>query len=439
MSNANAVAQRDPIKDLQTDLSRDTVKAQFALALPAHITPDKFVRTLMTAVAKNPDLANADRRSLFNSCLEAAADGLMPNGKEAALVIFNTKEKRDGKDVWVKKVQYMPMVRGIRKLAFNSGQLKVLDAFCVHANDHFDYEYGFDPNVTHKPPKLGQDRGPIIGVYAVSETKDGERSLEVMDRAAVEKVRSVSRSKDSGPWVQWWDEMARKTVLRRLAKRLPLSEELERVINRDDALYEVSKRREADAALPPPTATAAGQLSAFAAAPALEHQAQPETYEPPQQVYQLISLDGEVIAQTTSSAEWLARFEAALGGAEDPARLWDLNTDAAEWAADMTEGGDETLARLRKAYLEPRGEQAGQQEADEAGAADGAAPPADEWADELADLKRIGATCQTFGQWQAFIADYSGRVDAIVSAGDPHAADWTTFAKERVAALRGKK
>ncbi|CAO3358697.1 recombinase RecT [Azospirillum palustre] len=279
MSNANAVAQRDPIKDLQADLSRDTVKAQFALALPVHITPDKFVRTLMTAVAKNPDLAQADRRSLFNSCLEAAADGLMPNGKEAALVIFNTKDGKDdrGRDIWIKKVQYMPMVRGIRKLAFNSGQLKVLDAFCVHANDHFDYEYGFDPNVTHKPPKLGQDRGPIIGVYAVSETKDGERSLEVMDRAAVEKVRAVSRSKDRGPWVDWWDEMARKTVLRRLAKRLPLSEELERAINRDDALYEVEKRREAEAALPSPaTSTAAGQLSAFAASPMLEHDDAPE-------------------------------------------------------------------------------------------------------------------------------------------------------------------
>ncbi len=426
MSNANAVAQRDPIKDLQADLSRDTVKAQFALALPAHITPDKFVRTLMTAVAKNPDIAQADRRSLFNSCLEAAADGLMPNGKEAALVIFNTKEKQGGKDVWIKKVQYMPMVRGIRKLAFNSGQLKVLDAFCVHANDHFDYEYGFDPTVTHKPPKLGQDRGPIIGVYAVSETKDGERSLEVMDKAAVEKVRSVSRSKDSGPWVQWWDEMARKTVLRRLAKRLPLSEELERAINRDDALYEVNKRREADAALPSPaTSTAAGQLSAFAAAPMLEHDAgngdqEEDEQDQPEQTHPLVDTEGEVIFETTSSQDWMKRFEEALKITSDPATLWKVNETALEWAADMLDGGDETMLRLRQTYLEKPAE----------------AGPADDWELELEQLQEGARACKTIPDLNAYKIEVGKRLQALP---EPMFERWQSFSKTLAAELKGAK
>ncbi|TWA71861.1 recombination protein RecT [Azospirillum baldaniorum] len=415
-NTGTAVAQRDPVKDLQADLSKETVKAQFAVALPAHIPPDQFVRVVMTAVAKNPDLAQADRRSLFNSCLEAAADGLLPNGKEAALVIFNTKEKQVGRDVWVKKVQYMPMVRGIRKLAFNSGQIKLLDAFCVHANDDFDYAYGFEPTVTHKPPKFGSDRGPIIGVYAVAETKDGERSLEVMDKAAVEKVRAVSRSKDSGPWVQWWDEMARKTVLRRLAKRLPLSAELERAIERDNALFEMEARRLGVAGTTI-QGTAAGQLNAFAAAPALEHDAgsAPETFVSPPQSYALVTLDGEV-SETTSAGDWLDQFESALQGAADPAKLWELNSDAAEWAADMTEGGDDALARLRKAYL-TKPEQA---------------QPTD-WSATLAELKAGAANCADVAAWVEF---KKAHADTLKAMPDDVFADWNDFAEARSASLK---
>ena len=302
--------------------------------------------------------------------------------------------------------------------------------------------------MTHKPPKLGTDRGPIIGAYAVAETKDGERSLEVMDKVAVEKVRAASRSKDSGPWVQWWDEMARKTVLRRLSKRLPLSEELERVIERDNALYDMEARRQAVTGGTVQT-TAAHQLAAFSSAPALEHDGgtASDAWEPPQQTYALVTLDGEV-KEFTSSAEWLTRFEAALKGCADPARLWDLNADAAEWAADMTEGGDDTLARLRKAYLtkpevEPaKPEQAAQPDTSSAAQTDDAVPAGDEWADELTELKRIGSTCQDYKQWTVFVEDHAGRIDALVAAnGGAYAGSWQEFAKEQIATFqqKGKK
>ncbi|WP_144243475.1 recombinase RecT [Azospirillum argentinense] len=430
-NTGTAVAPRDPVKDLQADLSKEAVKAQFSVALPSHITPDKFARVVMTAAAKNPDLAQADRRSLFNSCLEAAADGLMPNGKEAALVIFNTKEKRDGRDVWVKKVQYMPMVRGLRKLAMNSGQIKRLDAYVVHKNDEFDYQLGFDANIHHKPPTLDVDRGPAIGAYAIAVTDDDEKHVEVMSFQEIEKVRSVSRSKDSGPWKEWWGEMARKTVLRRLMKALPLSEELERVIERDDAMHAADERRQAGPSIA--AVTAAQQLANFSTTPTLEHDAgtAPETFVPPPQTYQLVTLDGEV-SETTSAADWLARFEAALQGAADPAKLWELNSDAAEWAADMTEGGDDTLARLRKAYLTKPEE--GQPEGD------GDAPEGDEWADELAELQRIGSSCLTFGQWVTFLDDHTDRINALIAAnGGAHAAAWREFVQGRTAGFQQKK
>ncbi|CAO3447933.1 hypothetical protein [Azospirillum argentinense] len=178
--------------------------------------------------------------------------------------------------------------------------------------------------------------------------------------------------------------------------------------------------------------TAAGQLSAFAAAPALEHDAgsAPETFVPPPQVYPLVTLDGEV-SETTSAADWLARFEAALQAAADPARLWEMNSDAAEWAADMTEGGDDTMARLRKAYLTRQ--EGGQPEGD----AD--APAGDEWADELAELQRIGSSCQTVGQWRAFAADYAARIDALTASGGTQAEAWGAFAQGLVDSFQTKK
>jgi len=83
------------------------MQPEFAAALPPQIPVEKFIRTTLTAVQMNPDLLQADRRSLLGACMKAAQDGLLLDGREAAPVIFNTK---DGK-----KVQYMPMVGGILK------------------------------------------------------------------------------------------------------------------------------------------------------------------------------------------------------------------------------------------------------------------------------------------------------------------------------------
>lgn len=279
----NAVAPRqalqrppDPVKALTAELNSDAIRAQLTRALPAHVPPDKFIRVLMTAVSKNPDLATADRPSLYNSCVECAADGLMPNGKEAALVIFNTKVKKDGKDVWVKKVQYMPMIRGLYKLARNSGEIGTVAAHVVYERDTFEFSYGFDLHLRHIP-HLSEDRGRPVAVYAAATLKDGERDLEVMSVQEVERVRAVSRSKGAGPWTQWWDEMARKTVARRLLKRLPVSEDVERAIDRDNAFYNVEQQRQQAPALAAPPAANNGHD-----APQIEHQ--PMALDPAGQV-----------------------------------------------------------------------------------------------------------------------------------------------------------
>lgn len=201
------------------------MEQEFKAALPPQIPVEKFIRTTLTAVQMQPDLLGADRRSLLGSCMKAAQDGLLTDGREAALVIFNSKEG--------KKVQYMPMVGGILKKIRNSGELASISANVVYDQDQFEYELGDDERITHKP-FLGQDRGNPIAVYAVAKTKDGAIYREVMSVSDVEKVRAASRAGKFGPWVDWWDEMAKKTVIRRMAKRLPSSADVDQVFESDN-------------------------------------------------------------------------------------------------------------------------------------------------------------------------------------------------------------
>lgn len=245
----------------------ETNASEFTAALPAHIPPERFRRVVQTAVIANPDLLAADRRSLFESAMKAAQDGLLPDNRDGALVVYNTKAKEGG---WIKKVQWMPMIGGVLKRIRNSGELRSISAHVVHERDEFAYVLGDDEKIEHRPA-LGERGDPIL-VYAIAHTKDGGIYREVMTVADVEKVRSVSRAANAGPWVQWWGEMARKTVLRRLAKRLPISADLDDLIRRDDELYEFDAMKKQARELADKTLS--GRLTALAApAPADEPEA----------------------------------------------------------------------------------------------------------------------------------------------------------------------
>lgn len=215
---------------------------EITAALPPHIPVERFMRVVMTAVSASPDLLAADRRSLFESSMKAAQDGLLPDGRDGALVIFNAKVKENGKDVWIKKVQWMPMVGGILKKIRNSGELLTISAYVAYEKDEFEYTLGDEESIVHRPC-LEDDRGRPRLVYAVAKTKDGGVYREIMTFKDIEKVRGVSKTKDSGPWKDWWDEMAKKTVIRRLAKRLPMSSDLDDLIRRDDDLYDFQGKR----------------------------------------------------------------------------------------------------------------------------------------------------------------------------------------------------
>ena len=224
--------EQPPIAKLNTQLEQRA--DEFKKALPSHISPEKLQRTILTAAQNNPDLLMADRQSLITSAMKAAQDGLLPDGREAALVIFNTKQGNQ----WVKAVQYLPMVYGLRKKIVQSGEIVSLQTGLVYRCEveegSFLYEVGLEPPIRHRPKlditeeEMADEN--IVAAYSMARMKDGSVSVEVMRRGEINKVRQASQTGKlggkygpKGPWVDWFGEMARKTVMRRHSKTLPMS------------------------------------------------------------------------------------------------------------------------------------------------------------------------------------------------------------------------
>lgn len=233
---------RDHVQSISHVLSDPGYRKQIAESMGypvGHEAVNRFTRVVLRAVQEDPKVLEADRNSLYLACLRAAQDNLAPDGKEGKLVIYNTKQG----DRWVNKVQWMPMVGGIRKIAASYGF--DIQAHVVCENDVFEYELGDDARIIHKPAKLGQARGEIIGVYAIATNMgSGRKYREVMERYDIDRIAQASKSKDKegnlvGPWKDYYGEQARKTVVKRLFKSLPFydDEKLQGLISRDNEDY----------------------------------------------------------------------------------------------------------------------------------------------------------------------------------------------------------
>lgn len=259
--------QLKPIDEFRQNV--DQMGPQFLAALPKHVDVAKFQRTVVTAVALTPALLEADRRSLFASAMRAASDGLLPDGREAALVPFKGQ------------VQYLPMVGGLLKRMRQSGDVRSITCEIIYEHDKF--ERWIDENGEHirHEPNYREDRGPMLAAYACVYTNDDGVYVEVMTRAEIEKARSVSKTKDreDGPWKNWEAAMWRKTVLRKVAKTAPVATDVLELIARDDVENNDLTQTATVATIKPNRPRA---LQAIAGdAPAPEAPAEPEAPERP--------------------------------------------------------------------------------------------------------------------------------------------------------------
>lgn len=232
MSNENR--QINPVQEFRSAMEGN-MRIEIAKALPKGIDPDRFIRTVITTVQLQPELLKANRSSLFASCMQAAKDGLLPDGKEATIQSYNTNVGTRENPNYQPIAQYMPMVRGLIKKMYEAGCTKV-DAAAVYQEDHFIYSRGDDDHIEHHPDILSNDPGPVIAAYAIVKLANGEVKREVMPRRDIEKVRAASKSSNGPGWKTWYDQFAIKAVLKRIYKQLPeRNEELERVFEADNA------------------------------------------------------------------------------------------------------------------------------------------------------------------------------------------------------------
>ncbi len=202
------------------------MEGNFKQSLPAGLSVDRFIKTATNAIQMHPQkdrLLNANRQSLYNSCQKAAIDGLMLDGREAALIVF-------GQDA-----TYMPMTQGLIKMARNSGEIKSIVAEVVYSKDKFVYRIGLDEMPLHEPDWFG-DRGEPVGVWAMVKLTNGEIISRLLSKEKVMKI--AGKSKNAGQYNPqsgaYFDEWWRKTAIKNVLKYAPKSTELESAMNRGE-------------------------------------------------------------------------------------------------------------------------------------------------------------------------------------------------------------
>jgi recombination protein RecT len=184
--------------------------------LPPHVELGRFMALANRAVLDNPDLWECSTSSVLRALGAAAASGLPIDGKMSSLIVRRPKQ---GKPMAV----WDPSYRGMVYLALESGHVRSVEAFAVHARDTFEVQLGTESKITHRPHLAG-DRGAVVASYAVAALKTGGTVSEVLGAADLDHIKASSPAADRGPWGSWPDRMAMKSAVRRLLKRLPAAD-----------------------------------------------------------------------------------------------------------------------------------------------------------------------------------------------------------------------
>lgn len=242
----------------------DKRKDQLATLLhDAGIQAKQFTEVFRRALMKDPDLLSCDAGSLIQACVDAATDGLLPDGRQAVILARNVNIAPRGQPKqWAKKANYQAMYQGLLAVAYRSGNFRKIEARVVYDGDDFDYELGDRPSIRHKPAKRQAQRGenplatarPIVNAYAIAETVNGGIFREVLEEDDIRKINAVSKA-SSGPGKDWPEEMARKGAVRRIWKYLPKTPAMERILDHVEQVFDVDAEAEE---VPPPKRIMAG-------------------------------------------------------------------------------------------------------------------------------------------------------------------------------------
>lgn len=214
-----ALAKNDLKSLMQGDAFREAVR----MALPKHLTPERFIRTCLTALMRVPGLQKCTQESVFKCMLDLSMLGLEPDGRRAHLIPYG--------NVCTLIIDY----KGLVELMKRSGDVSDVKALTVCENDDFEFDLG---TVTRHKIDWKNPRGKMYAVYCRIEFHDGTKHDEVLTKEEVDRIRARSKAKDNGPWVTDYDEMAKKTACRRASKWVVLSPEQRDAVEHDDEQFE---------------------------------------------------------------------------------------------------------------------------------------------------------------------------------------------------------
>lgn len=210
----------------------EVIKGQIKLALPRHLKPERMLRVLTTEIRKIPKLLDCTIPSILGSLIQCSQLGLEPGGVlgQAYLIPYHNKKANK------MECQFIIGYKGMLDLAYRSGKISSIRVNAVYTNDEFEYSDGLEIVLRHVPAKM--ERGDFIGAYAIAKFSNcavGDSSVVVMYKNEVDKIRDRSKPRDYSPWFTDYEEMAKKTVLRRLFKYLPISIEINNAVILDEA------------------------------------------------------------------------------------------------------------------------------------------------------------------------------------------------------------
>lgn len=192
--------------------------------LPDHLNIDRFVmqvRLLTSKRNKKGELifAKVSPASFLAAVLEAADLGLDPSGRLGSAYIIP----------YGGEAKLIPGYRGLIDLAVRSGFVLSANVYLVHEKDQFAHREGFTPRHIRYLPLPGQEQSPgkWYAGWARFKLPGGATESELMNHAEIWGIRagspSVKGNQTESPWFTHEEEMAKKTVLRRGLKKLPLS------------------------------------------------------------------------------------------------------------------------------------------------------------------------------------------------------------------------
>lgn len=200
-------------------------------ALPSVITPERFTRMALTALSTNPKLGECTPQSFMGALMSAAQLGLEPNTPLGQAYLIPFKNNKAG----TTEAQFQLGYKGLVDLAHRSGEFREIYAVVVYENDDFEYQFGLDRTLTHKPSE--SERGSATHVYAVYKLVNGGFGFEVMTMAEVKKhATRFSKASNFGPWQTDFEEMAKKTVLKKVLKYAPIKTEFVREMVQDGTI-----------------------------------------------------------------------------------------------------------------------------------------------------------------------------------------------------------